>query len=404
MMAAGQAAMTGAKAVLLEKTDRLGKKVAISGKGRCNITNAADVATIIKQFPGNGNFLYGPLYTFDNQALVEFLAQRGVATKVERGQRVFPVSDDAEQIVDAFKQFLRQTGVEIRTQAQVNKILRQEQQITGVRLTSGEIVPGKAVIICTGGLSYPATGSTGDGYHWAQELGHTVIPTRPALVPLVSAESWVKQLQGLALRNVQLTAWRGSKVLDTQFGEMLFAHFGITGPIVLSISRAVVDELARAKQHVLVTLDLKPALSGEQLDARLQRDFTALARKQFKNSLQDLLPKNLIPVIIDLSQIPPEKEVHQITREERLHLGRLLKRLPMTIIKSLPIAAAIVTAGGVSVKEINPKTLESKLCQGLFFAGEVIDVDAYTGGYNLQAAFSTGYLAGKSAAIGSSEH
>lgn len=402
MMAAGQAALAGAKTLLLEKNSQLGKKVAISGKGRCNITNAADLETIIQRFPGNGNFLYGPLYTFTNQDLRDFLATRGVDTKVERGQRVFPVSDDAHQIVEAFRVFLRDAGAEIKAGTPVDAVLTGNKQIVGVRLVNGDVFKTQTVIIATGGLSYPGTGSTGDGLRWAKMLGHTVVEPRPSLVPLVTAEPWIKELQGLTLRNVQVSAWRGNKELDSQFGEMIFTHFGVSGPIILSLSRTVVDELARSgRNSVRVTVDLKPALSSEQLDARLQRDFSAKTRKQFKNALDELLPKSLIPVIVRLSKIPPEKWVHQITRDERYSLGNLLKSLPLTVTRTLPIAAAIVTAGGVAVKEIKPKTMESKLIKGLYFAGEVIDVDAYTGGYNLQAAFSTGYVAGKAAASSS---
>jgi predicted Rossmann fold flavoprotein len=403
MMAAGQAAECGAKVLLLEKMDKVGKKIAISGKGRCNITNAADLETIINNFPGNGNFLYGPLYSFTNQDLVEFLRERGIETKVERGQRVFPVSDDADQVVWALRNFLTKNGVEIKTGVQVERVIASEGQVTGVKTANGDTFQADAVIIATGGLSYPGTGSTGDGYKWATELGHKVIKTRPSLVPLVATEEWVKELQGLALKNVTVSAWRGPKSLDSHFGELLFTHFGVTGPIVLSLSRTVVDELARTGKPVKITIDLKPALSPEQLDLRLQRDFEAKVRKQYKNALDELLPKSMIPVVIKLSAIPADKWVHQITKEERRNLGSLLKALPLNISKSLPVAAAIVTAGGVNVKEINPKTMESKLVRGVYFAGEVIDIDAYTGGFNLQAAFSTGYVAGRASAVSSSQ-
>ncbi len=398
MMAAGQAALSGAKVLLLEKKERVGRKIAISGKGRCNITNAAELENIIKNFPGNGSFLYGPLSGFSNQDLIDFLASRGVETKVERGLRVFPVSDDAEEVVKAFSTFLRQAGVEVRQGVQVDKILTGDSQVVGVRSVKGDVFKSQAVVIATGGLSYPGTGSTGDGYRWAEELGHRVVKLRPSLVPLVTQEEWVKELQGLTLRNVRVNAWRGQKPLATQFGEMMFAHFGLTGPIMLSLSRAVVDELASTGRPVRLSLDLKPALDPEQLDTRLRRDFASKVRKQFKNSLDELLPKSLIPVVVRLSGISPEKEVHQITREERIALGTLLKNVPLTVLRSLPVSAAIVTAGGVAVKEINPKTMESKLIKGLYFAGEVIDIDAYTGGYNLQAAFSTGYAAGRASA------
>ena len=403
MMAAGQAALNGAKVLLLERNDRLGRKLAISGKGRCNITNAGDLESIISNFPGNGNFLYGPLYSFTNQDLIDFLAGQGVETKVERGQRVFPVSDDADEVVNAFRNFLRKTGVDVKTGVRVDRVLTEDGRVTGVKVVNGAVFAAPAVIITTGGLSYPATGSTGDGYNWARELGHSVVPPMPSLVPLEIKEEWAKELQGLTLRNVRITAWRGERNLDSQFGEMLFTHFGVTGPIVLSLSRVVVQELAKHGKPVKLTIDLKPALSEEQLDARLQRDFAEKVRKQYKNALDELLPKSLIPIVIKLSGILNDKWVHQITREERIGLGKLLKGLPLTAIRSLPIAAAIVTAGGVAVKEINPKNMQSKLVKGLYFAGEVIDIDAYTGGYNLQAAFSTGYVAGKAVALGSRE-
>jgi predicted Rossmann fold flavoprotein len=396
MMAAGQAALQGAKVLLLEKMEVPGKKIAISGKGRCNLTNVANITEFIRHYPGNGRFLQGALREFDNISLRSFFAELGVETKVERGGRVFPVSDDARIIITALEKFLRKAGVEIRCSTAVEEILLEQGKVKGVRLAGGEILAAGAVIVCTGGASYPATGSTGDGYKMAARVGHHVTPLRPALVPLRTAETWVRDVQGLALRNVEASLWIAGKKQASEFGEMLFTHFGVSGPIILTLSRSAGEALARG-QEVRLEINLKPALSPEQLDLRLQRDFQACSNKQFKNSLNDLLPKSLIPVIIRLSGISPEQVMHQITREERKKLGRLLQKLPLTVTALLPLAAAIVTAGGVEVKEINPKTMASKIAPGLYWAGEVVDVDGVTGGYNLQAAFAMGYRAGRAA-------
>ena len=395
-MAAGQAALSGAKVLLLEKMEVLGKKIAISGKGRCNLTNDENIAEFIRHYPGNGRFLQGVLREFDNLSLRRFFADLGVETKVERGGRVFPVSDDARIIVMALEKFLRKTGVEIRTGTAAEEILFEKGQVKGVRLAGGEILAAKAVIISTGGASYPATGSTGDGYRFASQAGHQVTPLRPALVPLRTAETWVREVQGLALRNVEASLWFAGKKQASEFGEMLFTHFGVSGPIILTLSRLAGEALAQG-QEIRLEINLKPALKAEQLDSRLQRDFQACSNKQFKNSLNDLLPKSLIPVIIRLSGISPERVMHQITREERRKLGLLLQKLPLTVTDVLSLAAAIVTAGGVEVKEINPKTMASKIVDGLYWAGEVVDVDGVTGGYNLQAAFAMGYRAGRAA-------
>jgi hypothetical protein len=396
MMAAGQAAKGGARVLLLEKKERLGRKIAISGKGRCNITNEENVSDFISHYPGNGRFLHSILRDFDNVALRAFFAHYGVETKVERGGRVFPVSDDAEKVVEALAAFLAETGVEIRSGIAVEEIMVDNGQVTGVRGAGQKRYLAPAVIVCTGGASYPATGSSGDGFRFARKLGHRVITPRPALVPLKTAEDWVKDLQGLALRNVEVSLWTNGKKRVTEFGEMLFTHFGVSGPIILTLSRQAGDALHDGEQ-VELRINLKPALSQEQLDARIQRDFQKYSNKQFKNALDDLLPQSLIPVLIHLCGINPEGVVHQISREERKRLLRLLQELPLTITETLPIETAIVTAGGIDVKEINPKTLASKRIAGLYWAGEVVDVDGITGGYNLQAAFAMGYRAGRAA-------
>ncbi len=400
MMAAGQAAAGGEKVLLLEKKERLGRKIAISGKGRCNITNEENVSDFISHYPGNGRFLHSILRGFDNVALREFLGRFGVETKVERGGRVFPVSDDAEKVVEALLAFLADQGVEVRTGIAVEEIMVEDGHISGVRGPGQNRYLAPMVIVCTGGSSYPGTGSNGDGFRFARKLGHRVITPRPALIPLKTSEEWVKELQGLSLRNVEATLWISGKKQATEFGEMLFTHFGVSGPIILTLSRQAGDGL-RGGEKVELRINLKPALSSEQLDARVQRDFQKYSNKQFKNVLDDLLPQSMIPVMIRLCGINPEEVVHQISREERKRLVGLLQALPLTITETLPIEAAIVTAGGVDVKEINPKTMASKRVQGLFWAGEVVDVDGITGGYNLQAAFAMGYRAGCAAGDGS---
>ncbi len=396
MMAAGQAAKGCAKVLLLEKKERLGRKIAITGKGRCNLTNEENVSDFVSHYPGNGRFLYGILRDFDNVALRDFFASYGVETKVERGGRVFPVSDDAEMVVKALTTFLADNGVEVRAGIAVEDILIENGQVKGVRVAGQTKYLAPTVIICTGGASYPATGSNGDGYRFARKLGHSVITPRPALVPLKTSEEWVKELQGLALKNVEATLWIGGKKKSAEFGEMLFTHFGVSGPIILTLSRQAGDALRKGDQ-VELRINLKPALALDQLDARVQRDFQKYSNKQFKNALEDLLPQSLIPVMIRLSGINPDGVVHQISREERKRLVGLLQELPMTITETLSIETAIVTAGGINVLEINPKTMASKRIEGLYWAGEVVDVDGITGGYNLQAAFAMGYRAGRSA-------
>ena len=393
MMAAIRAAENGAAVTLLEKMKRPGRKMMITGKGRCNITNAADVPEIIRNIHGNGAFLNSSMRAFDNQDVMEFFRQQGVPVKVERGNRVFPVSDKAQDVVDAMVHRLHELDVRIELEMPVADILLQEGRVAGVRTKSGAHYKADAVILAVGGASYPGTGSTGDGYEMAKKLGHTVVPLRPSLVPLETEEEWVKDVQGLSLRNVRATLLAGGEKVQEMFGEMMFTHFGVTGPIILSMSRRAAKCLAEGK-FVERELNLKPALTPEKLDARIQRDFEQHIRKSLKNGLLDLLPHKLIEPVLDCAYLDPEKPVHQVTAEERHRLAETLQHLTLTIAKTRPLAEAIVTAGGVSVREINPKTMESKLVPGLYFAGEVVDVDAYTGGYNLQAAFSMGNAAG----------
>lgn len=393
MMAAIRAAENGAAVTLLEKMKRPGRKMMITGKGRCNITNAADVPEIIRNIHGNGAFLNSSMRAFDNQDVMEFFRQQGVPVKVERGNRVFPVSDKAQDVVNAMVHRLHELDVRIELEMPVADILLQEGRVAGVRTKSGAHYKADAVILAVGGASYPGTGSTGDGYEMSKKLGHTVVPLRPSLVPLETEEEWVKDVQGLSLRNVRATLLAGGEKVQEMFGEMMFTHFGVTGPIILSMSRRAAKCLAEGK-FVELELNLKPALTPEKLDARIQRDFEQHIRKSLKNGLLDLLPHKLIEPVLDCAYLDPEKPVHQVTAEERHRLAETLQHLTLTITKTRPLAEAIVTAGGVSVREINPKTMESKLVPGLYFAGEVVDVDAYTGGYNLQAAFSMGNAAG----------
>jgi len=401
LMAAASAAEHGAAVTVLEKMPAPGRKLLITGKGRCNATNAADVKTIIDNIPGNGNFLYSALNAFSNRDLMAWLEERGVPLKTERGGRVFPVSDKAGDVVAAFTRTLAALDVAVITGQPVKKVTVAEGRARGVVTADGREWPADAVIIATGGASYPGTGSSGDGYRIAAALGHAVTPLRPSLVPLEVAEDWVVDLQGLTLKNVAVTAVSGGRKLAEEFGELLFTHFGLSGPVILSLSNPVAAALRRSPGgEILIVINLKPALNADVLDKRLQRDFAKFARKQFKNSLGELLPARLVPVIVDLSHIDPDKPVHQITREERVRLAGLLQQLTFTVTGTRPLAEAIVTAGGVSTKEINPATMASRLISGLYFAGEVIDVDGYTGGFNLQAAFSTGYVAGRAAASG----
>lgn len=375
----------------------LGRKMSITGKGRCNITNNTDVENFIKNVPGNGKFLYSAFYSFTNQDAINFFNEIGLKTKVERGERVFPVSDSALEVIDKLKKELEHQKVKVIVNTRVEKVLTEEGRVTAVKTLEGKIYECDKVILATGGKSYPTTGSTGDGYRIAKELGHTIIEPKASLVPLEIYEKDVGMMQGVSLKNVSVKIMDESKLIYDDFGEMLFTHYGVSGPTILSGSAHLLRvkslEEKQKMQKILLKIDLKPALSLEKLEARLQRDFEKNTRKQFKNSLNDLLPNKLIPYIVKYSGIPEEKKVDEITKEERKKLAELLKNLTFHIKKFRPIEEAIVTAGGVNTKEINASTMESKMVKGLFFAGEIIDVDAYTGGFNLQIAYSTAYLA-----------
>ncbi|MEW5954571.1 MAG: NAD(P)/FAD-dependent oxidoreductase [Bacillota bacterium] len=395
MLAASAAGARGLRVILLEKNEKLGRKLYLTGKGRCNITNACDLDEFFSNIVTNAKFLYSSLNTFDNRRLVDLIESQGVKTKVERGNRVFPVSDKSSDVIKALQKLLEAGKVEVRLHTRVRQVLAQDSQVQGVLLGDGGKVGGKKVLLATGGLSYSRTGSTGDGYRMARFLGHQVVEPRPALVPLETGEGWVKDLQGLSLKNVSVQAIVNKKIRAEKFGEMLFTHFGVSGPVILELSSYLKNYRG---QPVTLKIDLKPALSGEQLDQRLQRDFARYAGKQLKNSLGDLLPQKLIPVILSLSGVDIHKQVDQISRAEREQLVKALKNVLLTVKGTRPLEEAIITSGGVSAKEINPSTMESKIVRGLYFAGEVIDVDALTGGYNLQIAFSTGYLGGISAA------
>ena len=395
MMAALTAAENDAEVMLLEKNDRLGKKMLITGKGRCNVTTDKEIDEMIRSFVHNGKFLYTAFNSFSNQQVQQFFEDAGVPLKVERGERVFPVSDQSKDIVNALRRKLQEAGVDLWLNAAVKEVLLEDGKAAGVLLPNGKKLLADSVIIATGGASYPGTGSTGDGYRFAEKAGHTVVNLRPSLIPLECAEGYVKALQGLSLKNVTLTIETAEgKKLAQEFGEMLFTHFGISGPIVLTSSYKAVDYWQKHKQPLLGSIDFKPALSREKLDARLLREFEEQNKKQLKNSLHTLMPSKLIPVFIQRCGISPDKALHQITKEERQRMVDLLKDFRFTIFKALPLEEAIVTAGGISVKEVSPKTMESKLVKNLYFIGEVLDVDGMTGGFNLQAAFSTGYLAG----------
>ncbi|NLB51783.1 MAG: NAD(P)/FAD-dependent oxidoreductase [Syntrophomonadaceae bacterium] len=396
MMAAITAAKAGSQVTVLEKKQEPGRKLKITGKGRCNITSALDTEHFLSGYPGGGKFLYSAINEFSNQDLIRFFTERGVPCKVERGNRVFPCSDRAEDVVNALKKELDKQMVKIICNYRAEVLVIEDNRIKGVK-SDDKMLSADAVIIAAGGMSYPGTGSTGDGYKLAAQAGHQIITPRAGLVPLETEEAWVKELKGLSLKNVQLTSFKenGSKI-NQDFGEMLFTHFGLSGPIVLSLSRDIGEYLYKNPgKTVKAAIDLKPALTEEVLENRIDRDFVKYSRKQFKNSLNDLLPQNLIPVIIELSGIDPHKETNSITRQERKKLVEMIKNLTVTVKGTRPIAEAIVTAGGVKLKEVNPKSMESKIIKGLFFAGEVLDIDGYTGGFNLQAAFSTGFVSGK---------
>lgn len=394
MMAAIAAAEHGHHVLLLEKNEKLGKKIYITGKGRCNVTNACEMDKLFENMVSNPKFMYSAFYDYTNMQVMELLQEAGCPLKTERGERVFPVSDHSSDIIAAFERILRKRNVNIQLHTTVQSIRTQDGHVTGVLLSDGRKQDADAVVVATGGLSYPTTGSTGDGYRMAQELGHTMKECTPALVPMEIREEWCRQLQGLSLKNVTLTMLCGGKRIYEGFGEMLFTHFGISGPLVLSASSFYGK--CKDKSQVSVRIDLKPALSEEQLDKRILRDFEQNPNKQFKNVIGSLYPAKLVPVMIALSGIDGDKKIHEITKEERKNLLYVTKHLTMQVDGLRDYNEAIITQGGIRVKEVNPSTLESRLVSGLYFAGEVLDLDALTGGFNLQIAWSTGHLAGSS--------
>lgn len=396
ILAAGTAGGRGKKVLLLEKNEKLGKKLFITGKGRCNVTNASEMDEFMSNIPKNSKFLYSAFRSYSNNDLLAMLQDMGLQTKVERGGRVFPASDKSSDVLKALQKYLDKNNVKLMLNTAVKEIRTTEGAVSGVVLENGDTLHCQSVIVCTGGLSYPQTGSTGDGLEFAKDLGHTITDLFPSLIPLVVKEDYIRELQGLSLKNVAIKVLTDNKAIYEDFGEMLFTHYGLSGPIILSGSFYISEHLKK-KKNIKVIIDLKPALSEEELDKRVLRDFQQNQNKQFKNALDALLPQKLIPVIISLVKIDENKEVNQISKEERKRLVLLLKGMEFTITGTRPIAEAIVTSGGVSLKEINPKTMESKLVKGLYFAGEVMDLDAFTGGYNLQIAFSTGYSAGMDA-------
>ena len=403
MMSAVTSAENGNEVILLEKMEKLGKKLLITGKGRCNITNSAEMDEFMKNIPENSKFLYSSFSRFTNNDIINFLNKQGVATKVERGGRIFPVSDNAEDVLNAFFRKLKELNVTIKTNFEVTKILTEGSVSIGIEgKNNGKVekLMADKIILTTGGKSYPVTGSIGDGYKMAKNLGHTITNLKPSLVPLTcngTSKRLCQEMQGLSLRNVKVKITENNKVIYEDFGEMLFTHYGISGPIILSASAVLIrhkniDELLK-ENKVKIHIDLKPALDEEKLDNRILRDFEELKNKQFKNSLGLLLPKKMVEPMISIIGIDPEKRINEITKEERKTIVKNLKNLELTINGFRGIEEAIVTKGGISIKEINPKTMESKLIQGLYFAGEIIDLDAFTGGFNLQIAWSTGYAA-----------
>lgn len=390
-MAAIMAAKHGHKVTLLEKNEKIGKKIFITGKGRCNVTNACDIGDFFENVPTNNKFLYSAIYSFTNQDVMDFFVENGCPLKVERGERVFPVSDHSSDVISALKRKMSEEGIEVLYHSTVKDLMVSDNQVAGVILSDKTKMYADVVIVATGGVSYASTGSTGDGYLWAERLGHRIVEPVPSLVPFETKEEWITSLQGLSLKNVSLAFKNGKKILYEGFGEMMFTHFGITGPLVLSASSFI-----KNPKGVQAYLDLKPALSYEMLDKRILRDFEENKNKQFKNSISGLFPAKLVPVMISLSGIHPDKKVNEISKEERKNFVELIKEMPMTITGTRDFNEAIITRGGVSVKDVNPSTMESKKVKNLYFAGEVLDVDALTGGFNLQIAWSTGALAGNS--------
>ena len=399
MMAGVFAARNQNEVHVLEKNEKLGKKLFITGKGRCNVANACDIEELFPAVMSNPKFLYSAFYSFGPESVMDFFEEAGVPLKTERGNRVFPQSDHSSDIIRALERELKKAGAKIHLHTEVKEIIRENDQITGVKLSDDTFMEGDAVIVATGGFSYQSTGSTGDGYRFARELGLKVTDISPSLVPLKTKEDYIPKLQGLSLKNTGLTIKNGKKILYEDFGEMMFTHFGVTGPMILSASARIGSKLAKAENGELSAyLDLKPALTREQLDARILREFEAGQNKQFKNVIGVLFPSSLTPVMLELGGIPADKKIHDISREERQHFVDLVKAFPFTITGMGEFKEAIITKGGVSVKEINPGTMEVKKIPGLYFAGEVLDLDAVTGGYNLQIAWSTAYLAAQAIA------
>ncbi|SFR13558.1 NAD(P)/FAD-dependent oxidoreductase [Desulfoscipio geothermicus] len=396
MLGAATAGVNGLKVILLEKNNKLGRKLLITGGGRCNVTNYCGFDDFQSNIVTNGKFLYSSLSAFNNYRLIELLHALGVQTRVEEGNRVFPVSGKSGDVVQALSKYLQANKVEIKLNTEVKQILVRDGRVCGVLLRDNSRVPGRGVLIATGGMSYRQTGSTGDGYRMARALGHSIVEPRPALVPLEIAEQWVKELQGVALKNVKVQVLVKNRVWVERLGELLFTHFGVSGPVILSISSFL--NIKGAANEVTLNIDLEPALSKEQINHRLLEDFKLRSGKHLKNVLDDWLPRKMLPVILRLSGVDMHKQVDQVTRAERERLAQTLKNVGLTVKGTRPLNEAIVTGGGVNTREINPSTLESKIVKGLYFAGEVLDVDALTGGYNLQIAFSTGYLSGLSAA------
>lgn len=399
MLAGIAAARNGGTVHIFEKNEKLGKKVFITGKGRCNVTNACDTEDLFRNVVTNSKFLYSSFYGFNNFDMMALLEEAGCPLKTERGNRVFPVSDKSSDVIKALSGMLGRLGAEVHLHSEVKELLLEDGRCRGILLKKGGAetkVYGDAVIVACGGLSYPTTGSTGDGYRFAGAAGHTVTELSPALVPFVVKEPVVKELQGLSLKNIEAVVMRGKKVIYREFGEMLFTHYGVSGPVLLSASSYAVKELKKGPLSLVI--DLKPALSEEQLDARLLREFEGTLNKQFKNALVHLFPSKLVPVMVERSGISPEKKVNEITREERKQIIQATKSFTVTITGLRDYNEAIITQGGVSVKEVNPSTMESKLVSGLYFAGEVLDLDAVTGGFNLQIAWSTAWTAGSEAA------
>ncbi|MDY3766129.1 MAG: NAD(P)/FAD-dependent oxidoreductase [Lachnospiraceae bacterium] len=391
MFAAIIAAQQGHEVELFEKNEKLGKKLFITGKGRCNLTNACDMEELFDSVCTNAKFLYSAFYGFTNQDTIQFFEDAGLHTKTERGNRVFPCSDHSSDVIQVLDKKMRQSGVKVHLNTKVKNLLLQEDQCIGICLDDGKKIFGDKVIVATGGLSYPSTGSTGDGYEFAKACGHKVTELMPSLVPFNASEKWVKELQGLSLKNVSIRIFDGKKKLYEDFGEMMFTHFGVTGPVILSASGRIGKKLRQ--KELKMEIDLKPALSEEQLDKRLVREFEEAQNRQFKNVLGSLFPAKLIPVMVELSEILPEKRVNEISREERQNFLHKIKHLELTLTGLRDYNEAIITKGGIQVKEINPSTMESKLVHGLYFIGEVLDLDAVTGGFNLQIAWSTAYAA-----------